>query len=454
VLVTVPVLAFSMVMMVLSLPRLLATGWASAGKQQEMLAQSLVAGDFPGVAVRALAIAVVAVPVLGVLYIVVRLLRQLVTGLWQKTRGKALQRTAAMTAVTVLLAGLAWAWWPDGGTYRPVQAYERGTLGDATRQILPQRESPALREGGTGQTIAVWPSGAAKPTRDKPQLGMVLVPVQKSAPGTAPSTGTTGTSTTAPSWVFPFDRPAAPQGDGNQALAVNTTDGSVTYSVAFALVWAEDGQPVTTTNEAYAFANCTGCATVAVGFQVVLIVGQTNVIVPQNLSAAANYNCLDCLTYALASQLVLTLDGPLDQASKQQLEALWAQIAEYGRNIQDVPLSDIQATLNGYKDQITAIVKGAASGPAPTPSTTPGPSGGSAPLPTSSPIASIPTAPAPAASETFAPPPAPTVGATAPADPYGGDGQQAPATPYPTQAPTPDSAVFQTPAPARTTNAG
>ena len=49
----------------------------------------------------------------------------------------------------------------------------------------------------------------------------------------------------------------------------------------------------------------------AVGFQVVLIVGQTDVIVPENLSAAANYNCVRCLTYALASQLVLTLDGPL-----------------------------------------------------------------------------------------------------------------------------------------------
>lgn len=112
--------------------------------------------------------------------------------------------------------------------------------------------------------------------------------------------------------MFPFDRPAAPAADGNQALAVNTTDGSVKYSVAFALVWADDGGPVTTNNEAYAFASCSGCA---------------------------------------ASQLVLTLNGPLDGDSKQQLEALWAQIAEYGRNIQNVPLSDIQSTLNGTRNR-------------------------------------------------------------------------------------------------------
>src|SRR6478735_7925002 len=359
VLVTVPVLLFSMVMMVLSLPRLLATGWASVVKQQEALAESLSVGDFPGVAVRALAMVVVAVPVLGVLYIVVRLLRQLVTGLWQKTRGKLAQRIVAMSAVGVLLAGLAWAWWPDAGTYRPVQAYERGTLGDAARAILPVRDDGALRQGGAGRTVALWPAGAAKPTRDNPQLSMVLVQVGAPSSGTSSNAASGGAApAAAPSWVFPFDRPAAPAADGNQALAVNTTDGSVAYSVAFALVWAEDGEPVTSTNEAYAFANCTGCAAVAVGFQVVLVVGQADVIVPQNLSAAANYNCLDCLTYALASQLVLTLDGPLDQASKQQLEALWAQIAEYGRNLQDVPLSDIQATLSGYKEQITSIVKG------------------------------------------------------------------------------------------------
>ncbi|MFC4395189.1 hypothetical protein [Arthrobacter sedimenti] len=442
-------LLFSMVMMVLSLPRLLATGWASVGKQQEALAASLSSGDLLGVAVRALAIVVVAVPVLGVLYIVVRLLRQLVTGLWQKTSGKAVQRTAAMTAVAVLLAGLAWAWWPDGGTYRPVQAYERGTLGDATRAILPHREREALREGASGQTVALWPADAVKPTRDNPQLSMVLVPADASPASASPGGSTT--SAAAPSWVFPFDRPAAPAADGNQALAVNTTDGSVKYSVAFALVWADGGEPVTTTNEAYAFANCSGCAAVAVGFQVVLVVGQTDVIVPQNLSAAANYNCLDCLTYALASQLVLTLDGPLDGDSKQQLEALWAQIAEYGRNLQNVPLSEIQATLNGYKEQITAIVKGSSVSGGTSVATSPaaaGPSGGPTPGPTSSVAQDGPSAPAPA------PVPAATGVATAPAGPDLGGGQPTSSVDYATPAPTVDYGGGETLEPAPTSSAG
>ena len=190
--------------------------------------------------------------------------------------------------------------------------------------------------------------------------------------------GTAGTGAEAPpSWVFPFDRPAAPEEDGNQSLAVNTTDGSVVYDVAFALVWADDGEDVTTRNEAYAFASCADCAAVAVGFQVVLIVGQTDVIVPENLSAAANYNCVRCLTYALASQLVLTLDGPLSADGMTRLNALWQQIAEYGRNLQNVPLSEIQGRLDAFKLQIMEVIRS-------DPSATPGGSTGTAPATTGS----------------------------------------------------------------------
>ncbi|MFD1214950.1 hypothetical protein ACFQ36_23260, partial [Arthrobacter sp. GCM10027362] len=193
----------------------------------------------------------------------------------------------------------------------------------------------------------------------------------------------------APAWVFPFDKPPAPAEDGNQALAVNTEDGSVVYDVAFALVWAGDG-PVDATNGAYAFASCTGCTAVAVGFQVVLVLGQADVVVPENLSAAANYNCVDCLTYALASQLVTTLDGPLSEAGMAELSALWEQIAEFGRNLGDYPLSEIQGRLNGFKAQILDTIErdpgagsggstDAGTGPTPGPTTAPEPGGTAAP---------------------------------------------------------------------------
>ena len=143
------------------------------------------------------------------------------------------------------------------------------------------------------------------------------------------------------------------------------------YDVAFALVWADDGDTVDTKNEAYAFASCADCAAVAVGFQVVLIVGQTDVIVPENLSASANYNCVRCLTYALASQLVLTLDGPLSSDGMARLNALWQEIAAYGKDLRNQPLSEIQGRLSAYKEQIMAVIKA-------DPSATPAGSAGTA----------------------------------------------------------------------------
>jgi putative peptide zinc metalloprotease protein len=276
---------------------------------------------------------------------------------------------------------------------------------------------------------------------------MVLVPRQPGTSGTPGTPGAAGTSGTAaaPSWVFPFDKPAAPADDGNQSLAVNTTDGSVVYDVAFALVWADDGGTVDTKNEAYAFASCADCAAVAVGFQVVLIVGQTNVIVPENLSAAANYNCVRCLTYALASQLVLTLDGPLSSDGMAKLNALWQEITAYGKDLKNQPLSEIQSRLSAYKEQIMAVIKA-------DPSATPAGSGGTATTPTATPTsgaspAATPgssQAPPPASSGTGATAPAGTAPAPAPAEPAqtGQPGQPAgtgtePAT---APAPTPDTA--------------
>jgi putative peptide zinc metalloprotease protein len=430
VLVTVPLLLLSLVLMMVSFPRLLGTAWASLQHQQALLSGSLASGNFADGAVRVLAIAAVVLPVAGVVYMLLRLARQLLTGLWTKTRGRPLQRATALAAVGAVAAGLAWAWWPVPDSYRPVQPYERGTLVDATAAVYPVLAGPdgALHEGRTGQTVALWPDGTALPTREQPQLSMVLVPRQGAAPATAPrqtergqgqpapdrnqSPGTATGGATPPSWVFPFDKPPAPEEDGNQALAVNTTDGSVTYDVAFALVWAEDG-PVDTRNEAYAFASCADCAAVAVGFQVVLIVGQADVVVPENLSAAANYNCVRCLTYALASQLVLTLDGPLSTDGMARLNALWQEIAEFGRTLQGVPLSEIEGRLGAYKEHLMEIIRTdpsakpqpGTSTPSPGSSPSPGATGGS------DPGAASPGAPSPG---TTADPavPAPGTGAT------------------------------------------
>ena len=364
VLVVIPVLLFALLTMVVALPRVVGTAWASLKAQRVMLGTAWDQGDLLSATARVLSMVVVGFSILAIVFILVRLGRQVGGSVWRRTSGKPVQRGIAMVAAAAVVTGLAWVWWPNPGTYRPIQAYERGTLIDAVPLARPA-PTGYLVEGTTGQMQAVWPPGSPPPTQDQPQLAMVLVPRAAQPVVGDPAEGsddvqTVGDTSTdpaqAPSWVFPFDRPLAPEAGDNQAMAVNTEDGSVVYDVAFALVWAED-ETVDNTNEAYALASCKDCAAVAVGFQVVLVVGQADVVVPQNLSAAVNYNCVRCLTYALANQLVVTLDGPLSDAGMAELAALWETIAEFGENIENVPLGDLRDALSEFETQILAIIE-------------------------------------------------------------------------------------------------
>jgi putative peptide zinc metalloprotease protein len=341
VLVVVPLMVASMLLMVLSLPRLLGTAWASVGAQSAVLSRSFADGDVLGVIARALAIVVLVVPLLGIAYVLVRLVRRIVTATLQRTRGRPVRRALAAVLAAALVACLAWAWWPATDRYRPVRAYEGGTVLDA----VPVASSSALDAGRQGSATTIWPADAGPlPTADRPVLAMVMTP----RPG---SRG----ADSAPTWVFPFDRPLPPGHGDNQALAVNTTDGSVRYDVSFSLVWA-DGSTALNRNEAYAFASCTDCRTVAVAFQVVLLAGQVDVVVPQNLSGAVNYACVRCVTQALATQLVVSVPDALTDAQDAQLAAVWKALQAFGAHIQDVPLAELQARLDDFEQQILGIV--------------------------------------------------------------------------------------------------
>ena len=108
-------------------------------------------------------------------------------------------------------------------------------------------------------------------------------------------------------------------------MAENTTDGGVKYDVAYALVTVTGGANVTNTNSAYALAHCKACTTVAVSFQLVLIVGRSKVIAPINAAGSLNYNCPACMTTALADQLVVTLTAA---PSQQLLDTLTADLKQ------------------------------------------------------------------------------------------------------------------------------
>ena len=63
------------------------------------------------------------------------------------------------------------------------------------------------------------------------------------------------------------------------------------------------------------------------------------------------------MTYALATQLVVSLPGGLSEDAARDLEAIWAELAEFGRNIEDVPLADLRARLTDFESRILAVVR-------------------------------------------------------------------------------------------------
>ena len=211
--------------------------------------------------------------------------------------------------------------------------------------VWVRRPQDRLSDGRS--LVATFQKGDALPTKDAPALALVLVPTGDNGSGSPAAEEDT--------WVFPFDKPLPPAEGDNQALAVAKDDGSVTYDLAFALVWA-DGDEVLNVNEAHAYASCSDCVAVAVAFQVVLIMDDAQVVVPQNLAVSANYDCYRCITAAIASQLVLSVTEESGEEDLRALGEVWSRLIEFAQEIHTHSLTEIIAELDAAKAEIVAIL--------------------------------------------------------------------------------------------------
>jgi putative peptide zinc metalloprotease protein len=374
------------------------------------------------------------------------------------SRGSVLRRALAVGLSAAVATTLSWAWWPGPDTYRPIGPDERGLLSavlpssGSPAGALPPSRAAALPMGSAAETRlatgaplqATFPGAGALPTEEDPQLALVLVPSQPGDQEGGAGAPTTGPDTSDPdpddgTWVFPFDEPLPPEEGDNQALAVNTEDGNVTYDVAFALVWAADDEALNV-NEAHAYASCQECVTVAVAFQVVLVVGDAQVVAPQNLAVAANYDCYECITAAIASQLVLTVSDMPGEEQLLALAAVWDELTTFAQEITSYTLTEITDHLEEFQEQITAIL-GAAPPVTSTAEPSSSPSSSTSPSPSPSPSASTGPTPAPT-STTSSPSPSPTsspAGASTTPSPSPTPAESPSTTPSPSSEPTTDT---------------
>jgi hypothetical protein len=152
-------------------------------------------------------------------------------------------------------------------------------------------------------------------------------------------------------------RPAtthASSGD-NLAVAINTHDGKSVYRVRIA-IRRENGDIVSSTNAAVAYASCTNCETTAIAFQVVLITNNASVITPTNLAIAINEGCSGCETVAQAYQFVRSTDGQVHFTAdgSRRLAAVRHDLRELRKS--DLSIDALQTRLDELAAEIADIL--------------------------------------------------------------------------------------------------
>jgi putative peptide zinc metalloprotease protein len=400
VLVTLPMMALMMLALVRAVPRLLGSAGSVLREDAAAVSDAWSAGSAVDIAAHAVEVLGVVLPMMAGAMVLGRIGFRFFRGLSRWSQGSPVKRIAAAALTSTLITALCWAWWPNPGTYEPIKPGERGLFTElvplpvnarADNSAMPAASGlvgPGSRQAGLAaqdrlsgdqRLVAAFEKGEPLPTKDDPVLAMVLVPADNGGT-TASSTADIlpdpdpGSGPPDDTWVFPFDKPLPPAEGDNQALAVNKTDGSVTYDLAFALVWAE-GDEVLNVNEAHAYASCSDCVAVAVAFQVVLIMDDAQVVVPQNLAVSANYDCYRCITAAIASQLVLSVTTEPGQEQLRALGEVWNRLTQFAGTITSYSLTDITVKLQAFKAEIVAILGTA-------PPVTPGPSTAATPTTT------------------------------------------------------------------------
>jgi hypothetical protein len=152
--------------------------------------------------------------------------------------------------------------------------------------------------------------------------------------------------------------PAAPAfAQDNSAVAVNTKDGTSVIDFSFSLARVM-GSVVDNQNAAVAFSSCESCRAVAVAIQVVLVMGDPEVVTPENYAIAVNQLCSLCESMALAYQIVIGVDGPvrLTPDGLRALAQIRRALAKLERSAEDLTLEEIRLAVEDIVGQLKEVL--------------------------------------------------------------------------------------------------
>jgi hypothetical protein len=140
-------------------------------------------------------------------------------------------------------------------------------------------------------------------------------------------------------------------GGANNVVLAKTTGFEATATQTRAQVAPVGAPTVASANIASALStDCTGCRTVAVAFQAVLVTGDPHTFTPANAATAVNAGCHSCATYAYAYQYVVSTGGPVRISTSGR-----AQLGDIQRRIDAVARSTASFwTLTEELDELAA----------------------------------------------------------------------------------------------------
>jgi putative peptide zinc metalloprotease protein len=216
VLAIVPVLLFLLAITIVHLPRILATGADSLGKQWNATARAFGSGNVLHGLAGCVGMFALLVPLVALPYTLVRAFAKLGVLGWRKTEGKPFARAVFATAATLVLAFFAFTMIPNGD-YKPIQPGERGTIGDSVAAL---RTAPSGNGGLASYRRAGAGSGSVAPNGAAP-AGARATTAPGAGTGAAPSAAPSGANPSATAAVTGTASPSA--GASQSAPAASAT---------------------------------------------------------------------------------------------------------------------------------------------------------------------------------------------------------------------------------------
>lgn len=146
--------------------------------------------------------------------------------------------------------------------------------------------------------------------------------------------------------------------DSNVAYAANETDGTAVASTSVQFRMVANGI-VDQKNAAYAVARCTDCQTFAAAFQLVVINGGYDTLVPHNKAYSSNILCEECLTWAAAKQVIVASEGPasLTGNGHRRMRALEDRLAAIEADLPHLSLAAVADRVDSAFEELLDIAR-------------------------------------------------------------------------------------------------